>query len=34
LRKAGARGFLIGEALMKSDDPAALIASLKRVYAH
>lgn len=34
LRKAGAQGFLIGEALMKSDDPAALIQSLKRVYAH
>ncbi len=33
LRKAGAKGFLIGEALMKSDDPAALIKSLKRVYA-
>ena len=34
LRKAGAKGFLIGEALMKSDDPTALIQSLKRVYAH
>ena len=34
LRKAGAKGFLIGEVLMKSDDPAALIHSLKRVYAH
>ena len=34
LRKAGARGFLIGEALMRADDPAELIRSLKRVYAH
>jgi indole-3-glycerol phosphate synthase len=34
LRRAGARGFLIGEALMKSDDPAALVRSLKRVFAH
>ncbi len=34
LRKAGARGFLIGEALMRSADPAELIRSLKRVYAH
>jgi indole-3-glycerol phosphate synthase len=34
LGKAGARGFLIGEALMKAERPAALIASLKRVYAH
>ncbi|MFN2450175.1 MAG: indole-3-glycerol-phosphate synthase [Candidatus Baltobacteraceae bacterium] len=29
LHAAGARGFLIGEALMRSDDPAGLIASLK-----
>jgi indole-3-glycerol phosphate synthase len=34
LRRAGARGFLIGEALMRSEAPEALIASLKRVYAH
>ena len=34
LRRAGARGFLIGEALMRADDPAELIRSLKRVYAH
>jgi indole-3-glycerol phosphate synthase len=29
LRAAGARGFLVGEALMRSEDPAALIASLR-----
>lgn len=29
LRKAGAKGFLIGEALMRAGDPAALIAELK-----
>jgi indole-3-glycerol phosphate synthase len=29
LRTAGARGFLVGEALMQSDDPAVLIASLR-----
>lgn len=34
LRKAGAKGFLIGEALMKADSPEQLIASFKRVYAH
>jgi indole-3-glycerol phosphate synthase len=33
LQRAGARGFLIGEALMRADDPAALIASLKHVHA-
>jgi indole-3-glycerol phosphate synthase len=30
LRAAGARGFLVGEALMRSEDPAALIDSLRR----
>ena len=34
LRRAGARGVLIGEALMRSDDPSGLIASLKHVHAH
>ena len=34
LRKAGAKGFLVGEALMKSQRPEELIASFKRVYAH
>jgi indole-3-glycerol phosphate synthase len=34
LRRAGARGFLIGEALMRADDPAALLASFKHVHAH
>jgi indole-3-glycerol phosphate synthase len=30
LRAAGAHGFLVGEALMRADDPKALIASLRR----
>jgi indole-3-glycerol phosphate synthase len=30
LRVAGARGFLVGEALMRSEDPASLIAALRR----
>lgn len=30
LHAAGARGFLVGEALMRADDPAALIESLRR----
>jgi len=34
LRSAGARGFLIGEALMRAEDPAALLASFKHVHAH
>ena len=34
LRNAGARGFLIGEALMRAEDPAELIRSLKSVYAN
>ncbi|HEX5273958.1 MAG TPA: indole-3-glycerol phosphate synthase TrpC [Candidatus Rubrimentiphilum sp.] len=29
LHAAGARGFLVGEALMRADDPAALVGSLK-----
>ncbi|HZT11498.1 MAG TPA: indole-3-glycerol phosphate synthase TrpC, partial [Candidatus Baltobacteraceae bacterium] len=29
LQRAGARAFLVGEALMRAEDPAALIASLK-----
>lgn len=33
LQRAGARGFLIGEALMRAEDPAGLIASLKHVHA-
>ncbi|MGD0969487.1 MAG: indole-3-glycerol phosphate synthase TrpC [Candidatus Aquilonibacter sp.] len=34
LRRAGARGFLIGEALMRAEDPAALLASFKHVHTH
>lgn len=33
LRRAGARGFLIGEALMRAGDPAGLIAALKHAHA-
>jgi indole-3-glycerol phosphate synthase len=29
LHQAGARGFLVGEALMRADEPGALIRALK-----